>query len=680
MCYKSILILLISVVLFFAISSLYSMPVVPDGSGGGVIIYTLINNNQSHFYMINADGSDQTEISGLTGLNYSPTWSPDASQIAFYQHISDQQWSLYLMDSTGTNVQMLTNDVNSLDWAPSWKASGEKIIYTKSYTDPIWRSELWQINTDGSNQERIGTVEGQGADISPDGNRIVYFNYAENGGDIWSMDPDGTDIQQLTTHSNEDWWPNWSPDGTQIVFQAKRFGNFDIYKMNADGTSQMRLTNSNADDEEPRWSPDGTKIVFTSKRDGHSEIYMMDANGSNEERLTYSDGQAMNPDWKPVLSYCGQTPPDDIPIRFGTGELLANQEWQWHGAPVFSPDGKEMFFAKYCYETTETAGGSEIWTTRLVNNLWTSPEKASFSNRIYSDNNPVYISQNILYFASQRNNGFLFKVTRVNGEWSAPQQVYVPIFSGHNFGNQFSIAENGNLYAELFNNNAGMWAGDLYCWTYQNNQYQYPPVNLSAVNSDSLDFCPFIDPMERFLIFSSNRLSGGYGHKLYISYRENNQWSAPIYMENVNNENYSVQPQVSRDGKYFFFNTVVNSNNDLGMNAYWVKTDLYINPISNDSPDNPSSDHIKVNTYPNPFNPECFYDIEMKESSHVQIDLFNIKGQKVRTLYQGLLGKGNHKIAFNGKDDQDHSLSSGIYFSKIKCLNEVKVIKSILIK
>lgn len=680
MCFKNILISLLFVALLVAYRSSHALPIVPDGSGGGVIVYTVTNNNENTFYMINADGSDQTEITGLDGLNYSPTWSPDASQIAFYRHVSDQQWSLYLMDSTGTNVQALTNTANSLDWAPSWKTSGDKILFTKSFTIPVWRSEIWQVNTDGSNQERIGTVDGQGADYSPDGTRIVYFNYVENGGDIWSMNADGGDIHQLTTHASEDWWPNWSPDGTQIVFQAKRFGNFDIYRMNADGTSQMRLTNSNADDEEPRWSPDGTKIVFTSKRDGHSEIYIMDANGSNEERLTFTNGEAMNPDWKPVLAYYSQTPPDDLPIRFGTGNLLANQEWQWHGAPVFSPDGKEMFFAKYMYETNESPGGSEIWTARLENNLWTAPEKASFSDRAYSDNNPVYISQNLLYFVSQRNNGFLFKVTRTDGGWSAPQSVYVPIFSGHNFGNQFSIAENGNLYAEVFNNNAGMWAGDLYCWTYQNNQYQYPPVNLSAVNSDSLDFCPFIDPLERFLIFSSNRLNGSYGHKLYISYRENNQWSVPEYMEQVNNENYSVQPRVSSDGKYFFFNTVVNTNNDLGMNAYWVKSDLYINPTENDPQNIPSTDQIKVNTYPNPFNPECNYEIEMKETSKVQIEIFNIKGQKVRTLFNGFLEKGIHSLNFNGKDENNQHLSSGIYFSKIKSHNGVKVIKSILIK
>ncbi|MGB5849827.1 MAG: T9SS type A sorting domain-containing protein [Ignavibacteriaceae bacterium] len=163
-------------------------------------------------------------------------------------------------------------------------------------------SEIWVINSDGSNLHRLGDVEGQGPDWSPDGSKITYFNYVDGGGDIWIMNSDGSNPIKLTDNPSEDWWPKFSPDGSKITFQSKRDGNHEIYVMNIDGTNQVRITNNSIDDEDPNWSPDGTKIAFISMRDGHYEIYTMNADGSNQTRITNTNGQAIDPDWKPITN------------------------------------------------------------------------------------------------------------------------------------------------------------------------------------------------------------------------------------------------------------------------------------------------------------------------------------------------------------------------------------------
>src|SRR5687768_12125097 len=74
----------------------------------------------------------------------------------------------------------------------------------------------------------------------------------------------------------------------KIVFVSTRDGNGDnyitgegeIYVMNPDGTNQTRLTFNAFDDTDPAWSPDGQKIAFASDRDGNLEIYVMDKDGS----------------------------------------------------------------------------------------------------------------------------------------------------------------------------------------------------------------------------------------------------------------------------------------------------------------------------------------------------------------------------------------------------------------
>ena len=65
----------------------------------------------------------------------------------------------------------------------------------------------------------------------------------------------------------------------QIAFASHRDGNVEIYVMNINGRNQQNLTKNPNDDQYPSWSPDGERIAFTSNRNGNSEIYVMDADG-----------------------------------------------------------------------------------------------------------------------------------------------------------------------------------------------------------------------------------------------------------------------------------------------------------------------------------------------------------------------------------------------------------------
>ncbi len=82
---------------------------------------------------------------------------------------------------------------------------------------------------------------------------------------------------------------NQPPTYTQgkIVFVSDRDGNAEIYSCNPDGSNISRLTNNAAMDDEPAWSPDGSHIAFVSDRTGHREIYIMNADGSNVVRRTF---------------------------------------------------------------------------------------------------------------------------------------------------------------------------------------------------------------------------------------------------------------------------------------------------------------------------------------------------------------------------------------------------------
>ncbi|MCK4311823.1 MAG: T9SS type A sorting domain-containing protein [Candidatus Cloacimonetes bacterium] len=91
--------------------------------------------------------------------------------------------------------------------------------------------------------------------------------------------------------------------------------------------------------------------------------------------------------------------------------------------------------------------------------------------------------------------------------------------------------------------------------------------------------------------------------------------------------------------------------------------------------------------YPNPFNPsgagrspETLIKYSLKEESQVKLEIFNIKGQKVRTLIDSEQDADYHRVLWNGKDNSEKSVSSGIYFYRFKAGKYTKTEKMLLLK
>ena len=145
------------------------------------------------------------------------------------------------------------------------------------------------------------TFPGQNGRIAFQSNRVTQDN-PEGDYEIFKMNPDGSDIKQLTSNSSIDSTPSYSPNGKKITFERSVGGSTDpyaeIYVMNSDGSNKTRLTNNQARDVYPVFSPDGKKIYFATDRDGNFEIFTMNADGSNPTRLTDDLGIDGESDWQ----------------------------------------------------------------------------------------------------------------------------------------------------------------------------------------------------------------------------------------------------------------------------------------------------------------------------------------------------------------------------------------------
>ena len=210
-------------------------------------------------FVMNADGSRQTQITFNELDDENAAWSPDG-RIVFQRDFDpvpgEVDYDILTMTAEGTREVNLTNSPGVIDWQPNWSPNGRQIVFASA----------------------------------PD---------AASNNDIYKMRPDGSDRIQLTADALDNEFPNWSPDGTRIAFNSNRDENYEVYTMRAGGGDVTRLTFNNAGDGLPAWSPNGHRIAFGSNRAGSSDIHTMRADGRHQVNVTNRDAFDFAADWQP---------------------------------------------------------------------------------------------------------------------------------------------------------------------------------------------------------------------------------------------------------------------------------------------------------------------------------------------------------------------------------------------
>jgi Tol biopolymer transport system component len=217
-------------------------------------------------WVMNADGTGQTQLTRNEMGDGQPTWSPDGTEIAFLRvELPSLNREIYVMNADGAGERDLTNDP-AFDFEPDW---------------------------------------------SPDGTQITFSS--DRGGEacaaaVYTISPDGTDIRKLTADSLEAFGAAWSPEGDKLAFSDHLCtGESDLFVMNADGMGVMQLFETRANETGATWSPDGKKVAFERfnlSRNGlvpnSGEIYVSAADGKGLTNLTnYPGADDEHPDWSP---------------------------------------------------------------------------------------------------------------------------------------------------------------------------------------------------------------------------------------------------------------------------------------------------------------------------------------------------------------------------------------------
>ena len=238
--------------------------------------------------------------------------------------------SIWIMRPDGSGkTKVFDSDGHGLDtqrvkfglagaFQPSWSGDGQWITFGLGY----WFTErshetaaIWRVRRDGTGAEQLtdGTIHSGFPSYSPDGKRIVYRVWSDTEKGLRMLDVATRKITRLT-----DGWdnlPGWSPNGKWIVFTRKRIdSNFDVYTIEPDGSNLRRITTHDSSDGHAVWSWDN-QIMWSGSQHGfrdeaalyentfqqYGQIYVADWDGSNKRMMTntkWEDSMPIFVPWK----------------------------------------------------------------------------------------------------------------------------------------------------------------------------------------------------------------------------------------------------------------------------------------------------------------------------------------------------------------------------------------------
>jgi Tol biopolymer transport system component len=289
-----------------------------------------------------------------------------------------------------SNIRQLTNGGENAE--AYFSGDGKRLIF-QSTRDGRTCDLQYTMNIDGSNVHRVSPNAGKttcGYFYAGDSKIFFASTHAADTvcppkpdpskGYVWGLDrfdiytanPDGSNLQRLTNNGVYTAEGTLSPDGKSIVFTSLKDGDLELYTMGVDGSNVRRLTNAPGYDGGAFFSHDGTQIVYRANhptdpaelaeyrgllaqsivRPNKMEIWVMNADGANQHQITTLGGANFAPYFTPddthiIFSSNYKDPHSGnfdlylIDANGGNLEQVTTQD-QFDGFPQFSPDGTKL--------------------------------------------------------------------------------------------------------------------------------------------------------------------------------------------------------------------------------------------------------------------------------------------------------------------------------------------------
>lgn len=216
------------------------------------IAYTGYAAGNPDLYVADLSGGKITRLSARAGINTGAAWHPGRGVIALTLSMGGESDVFTIDANTGRQLARIT-DTNGIDVSPAWSPDGSQLAFVSERSGS---PQIYVSAADGSNARRV-TFHGnynQDPAWHPDGDKLAFVG-REGNFDIFVVNTDGTGLTRLTQGKGDNEDPSWSPDGNYVAFSSNRTGATHIWMSTLDGKHQAQLTRGKGGYTNPDWSP-----------------------------------------------------------------------------------------------------------------------------------------------------------------------------------------------------------------------------------------------------------------------------------------------------------------------------------------------------------------------------------------------------------------------------------------
>ena len=227
----------------------YSISLSPDGQ------YITYERGGNDVFTMNIDGSDKKQLT-FDIIAMEPSWSPDGSEIAFFNYVVNGGDHIYVMNADGSDPVKLI-DTPELRGKPQWMPDGSQIYYNS-------RDGLFLMDRDGSNNTLLTDFELQIEKLlySPEDRSLNFVQRIDNQYFLYKIKIDETGLTLVRSFPEEQYNLSLSPDLQKIAYKKSDDPDEGIYVMNIDGSGETLLTRSDFSTGNIIWSPDSQYILY----------------------------------------------------------------------------------------------------------------------------------------------------------------------------------------------------------------------------------------------------------------------------------------------------------------------------------------------------------------------------------------------------------------------------------
>jgi TolB protein len=264
---------------------------------GSRIYYVSKRGGSDEIWTMDWDGNNQKQLTRLRSLSIAPSVSPDGSRLAFTSFAKGTP-RIMMIDTLSGRSLSFYNQEASLNLNVTFTPDGKNIYYSSTASGI---AQIYYAGVDGQGFRRVSFRDALEVEpkVNPKNPNLLLVVMGQSHQQIYQMNADGSNVQRVTNGEGEASNPSWNPDGQHFAFSWTRgyaTGDFNVFVMDFGTHEYVQLTHSEGKNENPVWAPDGRHLVFGSTRTGRKQIFSMLANGTQVQQLT-KEGENRQPTW-----------------------------------------------------------------------------------------------------------------------------------------------------------------------------------------------------------------------------------------------------------------------------------------------------------------------------------------------------------------------------------------------